>query len=49
MHRELSLNTKRKYTEGRIRDKLPRRNIVTLSELAGTELGKPNFNWSCKY
>lgn len=45
----LSSNTEREYREGRSRAKLPRRNTVTLPELAGMELGKPNFNWSWKY
>lgn len=45
----LSSNTEREYREGRSRAKLPRRNIVTLPELAGMELGKTNFNWSWKY
>lgn len=39
-------NTKRKYTKGRSRDKLLRKNIMALPELAGIEFGNPSLHWS---
>lgn len=42
-------NTNRKYTEGRSRDRLPRMDVVTLPELVGMQLGRPNLNWSWRY
>lgn len=40
----LSSNAEGKHTEGRNRDRLPRRNIETLLEFAGVKVGRPQLS-----